>query len=701
MKTKPSLSLETDVQYLKGVGPKLAEVLAKREIYRVKDIIEYYPRAYEDRRAAKVIRLLKENEIVSLKAFVVKVSSISMGNSYRKMYDVLIRDSSGQIHCKFFRVPYKGYFERFQPDQEVRIVGKVILYRGRLEFHHPDIKDIEPGEELQDDLLPIYIEIEGFSSQKISKLVRSSFEQISEDEWPQEYIPDDILKQENLITRKQALKLLHYPNKDQAETFHQLKSLAHQRIIFEEFFWLELYLYAKKSDLKKQQGLALKQESEQRDTLLKSLGFELTAAQQRVVKEIIEDLKLAHPMNRLLQGDVGSGKTLVAWLSCLHAIENQTQCCLMAPTEILAEQHHLNAVKLLSPLGVRVAILSGKTKTSERKIILERLQHGQIDLLLGTHALIEPGVVFANLSLVIIDEQHRFGVGQRGLLMQKGPEGIHPHILVMTATPIPRTLSMTVYGDLDVSIIDELPKGRTPIQTRVAFENKREQALDFMYEQIKKGRQAYVVYPLVEESEKIDLKNAVEEFEKLQKRFPDVKIALLHGKMKSTEKDEVMSQFRNGDWQVLVSTTVIEVGVDVPNANIMLIEHAERFGLSQLHQLRGRVGRGTQKSFCIMICGYAVSEEAKQRTQFMESTNDGFKIAEFDLELRGPGELMGKRQSGLGGFKMANLTRDVALLYQAREAAHKIFLNDPQLNSEKFKLIKDRLTKEHSDIFIA
>lgn len=679
----------------------MAEVLAKRDIYRVKDLIEYYPRAYEDRRAAKVIRLLKENEIVSLKAFVVKVSSISMGNSYRKMYDVLIRDSSGQIHCKFFRVPYKGYFERFRPDQEVRIVGKVILYRGRLEFHHPDIKDIEPGEELQDDLLPIYIEIEGFSSQKISKLVRSCFELIGEDDWPKEYIPEDILKQENLITRRQALKLLHYPDKEQAESFHLLKSKAHERIIFEEFFWLELYLYAKKSDLKKQQGQTLKQESAQRETLLKSLGFELTAAQKRVVKEIINDLKLAHPMNRLLQGDVGSGKTLVAWLSCLHAIENQSQCCLMAPTEILAEQHYLNAVKLLSPLGIKVAILSGKTKVSERKDILDRLQTGQIDLLLGTHALIEPTVVFANLSLVIIDEQHRFGVGQRGLLMQKGPEGIHPHILVMTATPIPRTLSMTVYGDLDVSIIDELPKGRTPIQTRVAFESKREQALDFMYEQIKKGRQAYVVYPLVEESEKIDLKNAVEEFEKLQKKFPDVKIALLHGKMKSTEKEEVMNQFRNGDWQILVSTTVIEVGVDVPNANIMLIEHAERFGLSQLHQLRGRVGRGAHKSFCIMICGYAVSEEAKQRTQFMETTNDGFKIAEFDLELRGPGELMGKRQSGLGGFKMANLTRDVALLYQAREAAQKIFLSDPQLNSEKFKLIKDKLTKEHSDIFIA
>jgi ATP-dependent DNA helicase RecG len=315
MKEKPFLSLETDIHYLKGVGPKLAEVLAKREIYKIKDLIEYYPRAYEDRRAAKVIRLLKENEIVSLKAYVVKVSAMNMGKSHRKMYDILVKDSSGQVHCKFFRVPYKGYFERFRPNQEVRIIGKVLNYRGRIEFHHPDIKDIEPDEELQDDLLPIYVEIEGFSSQKILKLIRNSFENLPTDQWPKEFIPEDVLKQESLITRQQALKLLHYPDKEQAEAFHLQKSVAHQRIIFEEFFWLELYLYAKKSDLKRQKGQALTATVDSSEILLKSLGFELTNAQKRVVKEIIEDLKTEHPMNRLLQGDVGSGKTLVAWLS--------------------------------------------------------------------------------------------------------------------------------------------------------------------------------------------------------------------------------------------------------------------------------------------------------------------------------------------------------------------------------------------------
>jgi ATP-dependent DNA helicase RecG len=342
----------------------------------------------------------------------------------------------------------------------------------------------------------------------------------------------------------------------------------------------------------------------------------------------------------MVQGDVGSGKTLVSFMAAIYAAESGLQSCIMAPTEILAEQHYKNALKLLKPLGLHVGLLTGKTKTAERKELLQKLIEGEIDFLIGTHALIEDEVKFKDLALVIIDEQHRFGVEQRGVLKNKGRS---PHFLVMTATPIPRTLAMTVYGDLDVSIIDEMPPGRSPIQTRVIFDNKKSAALQFMQEQIAKGRQAYVVYPLVEESEKIDLKDAVSEYENLRRMFPNIKMGLLHGKMKPQEKEDVMTRFRNGELQVLVSTTVIEVGVDVPNANIMIIEHAERFGLSQLHQLRGRVGRGAHKSFCIMIMGYAVSEEAKQRTEFMEKTTDGFKIAEFDLEMRGPGEFMGTR----------------------------------------------------------
>jgi len=371
---------------------------------------------------------------------------------------------------------------------------------------------------------------------------------------------------------------------------------------------------------------------------------------------------------------------------------------LMAPTEILAEQHFKNAQKLLQPLGLRVGLLTGKTKTAERKELLQNLAAGETDFLIGTHALIEDEVKFKDLALAIIDEQHRFGVEQRGVLKNKGRS---PHFLVMTATPIPRTLAMTVYGDLDVSIIDEMPPGRSPIQTRVIFENKKPAALQFMQEQIEKGRQSYIVYPLVEESEKIDLKDAVSEYENLQAMFPKIKMGLLHGKMKSIEKEEVMNRFRAGELQILVSTTVIEVGVDVPNANIMIIEHAERFGLSQLHQLRGRVGRGVHKSFCIMIMGYAVSEEAKQRTEFMEKTTDGFKIAEFDLEMRGPGEFMGTRQSGLPGFKMANLVRDMAILQEAREAAFEVLRKDAQLKLPDHQSLREELTRTHGPAALA
>ena len=370
----------------------------------------------------------------------------------------------------------------------------------------------------------------------------------------------------------------------------------------------------------------------------------------------------------------------------------------MAPTEILAEQHFKNAKKLLEPLGLRVGMLVGKTKAAERRQTLAALQAQEIDLIIGTHALIEDEVQFANLGLVIIDEQHRFGVEQRGVLKNKGNS---PHFLVMTATPIPRTLAMTVYGDLDVSIIDEMPPGRSPIQTRVAYDSKRPQALQFMLEQIQKGRQAYIVYPLVEESEKIDLKDAVSEYEQLKLQFPQLKVGLLHGKMKSDEKDQVMDQFRRHELQVLVSTTVIEVGVDVPNANIMIIEHAERFGLSQLHQLRGRVGRGEHKSYCILMLGYSVSEEGRQRTAFMEKTTDGFKIAEFDLELRGPGEFMGTRQSGLSGFKLANLVRDMSILQEAREVAFEILRKDPKLTFAENQPLREELLREHGPTAMA
>jgi ATP-dependent DNA helicase RecG len=696
--TNMALRLDTSLQYLKGVGPKLASLFARHSIRTISELLEFYPRAFEDQRAARNIASLKVGDIVSVKAQVVSVHSINMGQSHRKIYDVVVRDASGQIRCKFFRVPYKGYFERFTPFKEVRVVGKVTDYRGKVQFQHPDIRDIDPEEENQDALIPLYTEIEGLGTAKIHRFIKAALSLLPDEVWPPEQLPSWIVKKYNLIPRRQALGLIHNPDPALGAQYAELKTPAHRRLIFEEFFWLELYLASKKTGFKKEKGIALASSGQKIEELQKSLPFSLTNAQRKAFQEIKEDLEKPAPMHRMVQGDVGSGKTLVCFMAAIFAAESGMQSCLMVPTEILAEQHFKNAQKLLRPLGLRLGLLTGKTKTSERKRLLQELANGEIDFLMGTHALIEDEVQFQNLALVIIDEQHRFGVEQRGVLKAKGPS---PHFLVMTATPIPRTLAMTVYGDLDVSIIDEMPPGRSPIQTRAIFDSKKPAALQFMQEQIDKGRQAYVVYPLVEESEKIDLKDAVSEFDNLRRQFPKIKMGLLHGKMKSQEKEEVMTLFRNGELQVLVSTTVIEVGVDVPNANIMIIEHAERFGLSQLHQLRGRVGRGAHKSYCILIMGYAVSEEAKRRTEFMEKTTDGFKIAEFDLEMRGPGEFMGTRQSGLPGFKMANLVRDLAILQEARAAAFEVLHKDSQLKLAENQALREELTKTHGPAALA
>ncbi|MCX7977550.1 MAG: ATP-dependent DNA helicase RecG [Bdellovibrionaceae bacterium] len=687
-----ALRLDTDVQYLKGVGPRLGELLRRKGLSTIRDLLEFYPRAYEDRRAARSISTLKAGDVVSLKAKVHNISAIKMGRSQRKLYDITVQDSTGRIHCKFFRVPYRGYFERFRPFQDVRVVGRVVEYRGRLEFHHPDIRDVEADAEMQDTLVPIYTEIEGISSHKIMQLIRTALSQISPSDWPTDPLPASVLKRYSLPQRFEALRSLHNPDPSLAREFSDARSPAHRRIIFEEFFWMELLLAARRAGFQRESALIFCSSTKLEKKLRELLPFQLTGAQERALVEIKKDLSSGHPMHRLVQGDVGSGKTLVGFLAALQAIEGGAQACLMAPTEILAEQHFKNARRWLEPLGLRVALLVGKTKASEKKKILAQLEVGQIDFLLGTHALIEEEVRFHSLGLAIIDEQHRFGVEQRLLLKNKGKS---PHFLVMTATPIPRTLAMTVYGDLDVSLIDELPPGRTPIQTRVTFQSKRPLALDFMAGQISKGRQAYIVYPLVEESEKIDLKDAVNQFEELKDRYPNIRFGLLHGRMKPEEKDAVMDSFRRHEMDVLVSTTVIEVGVDVPNATVMIIEHAERFGLSQLHQLRGRVGRGAEKSFCILILGYAVSDEARERMMIMEQTTDGFKIAEKDLELRGPGEFLGRRQSGLAGFRMANLIRDIDILQQAREAAFAILRSDPQLERQEHRALRDELLRSH------
>lgn len=684
------LSLDTPIQYIKGVGPHYAKVFERRGIYTVHELLEWFPRAYEDRRVARNIRSLQINEIVSLKAEIVSVRSIPT-SKFKKIYDVSVKDDSGVIHCKFFRTPFKGYFERLNPGKMVRVVGKIVSYRGQIQFLHPDIKDLDSELE-SDQLIPIYTETEGVTPSKLRKVMEIALDSVK----IPEKLPGWILKKYGLPTRLESLKHIHVPEKDQS--IANLQSPYHKRIIFEEFFWLELALAIKKVGFIKETSMPMYEKTSILTNI--SLPFELTTAQKRTLQEIFRDLKQPYPMHRLIQGDVGSGKTIVALIAASFVVQNGFQVAIMAPTEILADQHYKNALKLSEQFKIKVDILTGKMTAKDKGEVYNKLKNHDIDLIIGTHALIQDEVEFAKLGLVIVDEQHRFGVLQRKQLKSKGKQ-IHPHFLVMTATPIPRTLAMTVYGDLEISVIDELPKGRAPITTRVVGENKRGLVLGFVREQLKKGRQAYVVYPLVETSEKIDLKDAISQFEKWKTDLPGFSIGLLHGRMKSEEKDKIMDDFRANKIQVLISTTVIEVGVDVPNATLMIIEHAERFGLSQLHQLRGRVGRGMHKSVCVLMMGKAVSYEARDRMNIMTETSDGFKIAEADLEFRGPGEFLGEKQSGLPGFKMANLIRDVELLKQAREAAFDLIQKDPSLIHSDHSLIKEELTLQHGATSLA
>lgn len=652
----------------------MGDVFRKRGIHTVGELLEWYPRAYEDRRHAQNISDLQKDQIVSLKANVLIVRSLNLGRSRRRMYEVIVGDATGRIACKYFRVPYRGYFERLQPHMPVRVSGKVIEYRGRIEFHHPDIHPEGDGEVDQDVIVPLYTETEGLSANKLRKTISLALENVKEG--IQDPLPSWMLSRYKLVARREALRELHQPSPDQASQLLQYRSPAQRRIIFEEFFWLELLLATRKKGYEREKANPIVSDQRLCRQLIASLEFELTEGQNRTFGEICDDLKKPHPMHRLVQGDVGSGKTMVAFLAACYAAERKIQSALMVPTEILAEQHYQNAKRRLEPLGLKVGLLIGSLKASEKTNVYEELANGTLDICVGTQALIQESVQFHNLGLVIVDEQHRFGVAQRQLLKRKGGA---PHFLVMTATPIPRTLAMTLYGDLDVSILREKPKGRQAITTRKVFSNKHDLVYQFVREQLQRGRQAFFVYPLVEESENLELKNAMEEYKNIQSRFQGYKVGLLHGRMKPEEKDSVMRQFRDLELHILVATTVIEVGVDVPNANIMVIEHTERFGLSQLHQLRGRVGRGQHKSFCILVLGYASGEDAVKRAEIMESTDDGFVIAEEDLNMRGPGEFLGTRQSGLPGFRLANLVRDLDILQEARQAAFDLLNQDPQI----------------------
>ncbi len=685
-------SLQTPIQYVKGVGPKLAKLFEKKGILTVEDALYFLPRCYEDRRNLKKISELKAGRKETGFGEILLSGVAFYQNKKKRVFETVIGDGSGTITLKWFRGNERYLRDRFKKGRRLIFSGEVKYFNYQKEIHHPDVEMVEG--DIEEDYLnfkrivPIYSETEGLHQRTMRKLMKNILDGYADE--LSSPIPDEILERQDLIGFSEAFRRVHFPpDGESVETLNLQRSDGHRRIIFDEFFFLELGMALKKRGTALETGTSFGTDGTLAKRLLDLLSFKLTRAQERVLSEIREDMVKPHPMNRLIQGDVGSGKTIVALLAGLYVIENGYQAAIMAPTEVLAEQHYLNLHRMVEPLGVRVALLTSSIKGSERDDLYGQIREGDVHLVIGTHAVIQEAVEFHRLGLAIIDEQHKFGVVQRGLLKKKGE---NPDVLVMTATPIPRTLAMTIYGDLDVSLVDEMPPGRMPVETKVFPESARGKVYRIVEEEVKKGRQAFIVYPLVEESEKLDLKDATRMAEHLQKDvFPEFRIGLLHGRMKSDEKEAIMMEFKEGRIQVLVATTVIEVGIDIPNASVMVVEHAERFGLSQLHQLRGRIGRGRFSSKCILLAQYRSSEEARVRLRAMEKTNDGFQIAEEDLSLRGPGEFFGVRQSGLPDFRVAHIVRDTPILLEARKEAFQFIEKDADLSHVSHAGLKEIL----------
>ena len=672
--------LLTPIQYVKGVGPKLAGLFEKKGILTVEDALYFLPRSYEDRRDLKKISGLKTGSKETGFGEIMLSGVALYQNKRKRVFEVVVGDGSGVITLKWFHGNERYLRDRFKKGRKLIFSGEVRWFNYQKEIHHPDVEMIEG--DIEEDYLnfkrivPIYSETEGLHQRTLRRLMKNVLDGYAD--VLSSPIPQEILERQTLIDFREAFQRVHFPpDGESIELLNLQQSDGHRRIIFDEFFFLELGMALKKRGMALETGISFKTDGPVARRLLDRLSFQLTRAQERVLAEIKEDMERSHPMNRLIQGDVGSGKTVVALLAGLYAVECGYQAAMMAPTEVLAEQHYLNLHRWLEPLGIKVALLTSNIKGSEREDLYERIRRGDVQLVIGTHALIQEAVEFHRLGLAIIDEQHKFGVVQRGLLKRKGE---NPDVLVMTATPIPRTLAMTIYGDLDVSLIDEMPPGRMPVATKVFPESARERIYRIVGEEVRKGRQAFIVYPLVEESEKLDLKDATRMADHLQKDvYTDFRIGLLHGRMKSEEKEAIMMEFKEGKIQILVATTVIEVGIDIPNASVMVVEHAERFGLSQLHQLRGRIGRGRYPSKCILLAQYRSSEEARIRLRAMEKTTNGFQIAEEDLALRGPGEFFGIRQSGLPDFRVAHIVRDTPILIEARKEAFRLIQEDPAL----------------------
>jgi len=684
--------LSLPVQYVKGVGPKISQLLRKKNIETVEDLLYFLPRKYEDRRYVKKISALT----VGQRETIIGRVAESRIQHYRKtrIYEVVVDDGSGLLTVKWFHGNYAYLKNTLKRDQRVILTGEVRGYHFEKEMIHPDFEVLtaKDNELLHfKRIVPVYSETAGLHQKSMRKIMMQTIGDFSHGVLSP--IPDDVCTRHHLIDMGNAIRNVHFPDSDQTvDTYNRFVSDPHRRIIFDEFFFFELGMALKKRGYVIEQGIAFKVDGGLVRKFLNILSFELTNAQKRVVAEIDADMSKPHPMNRLLQGDVGSGKTVVSMAAMVKACENGYQSAIMAPTEILAEQHYTNIKRWARPLGLSVALLTGSIKNKERKEILHHIEEGKVSIVVGTHALIQEGVSFHKLGLIVIDEQHRFGVIQRAALREKG---LYPDVLVMTATPIPRTLAMTVYSDLDLSMIDELPPGKKPIRTKVFYEDHRDRVYKIIQKELDKGNQAFIVYPLVEESEVLDLKDATSMARHLREDiFPEFRVGLIHGKMKSLEKHGIMKDFQQGKLHILVSTSVIEVGIDIPTASLMVIEHAERFGLSQLHQLRGRVGRSDLPSYCLLVAYKVGTDDARKRLRIMEQTNDGFKIAEEDLVIRGPGEFMGTRQSGLPDFRVADILRDATLLNNARKEAFLLVQDDPFLEKPEHAALKTILLRK-------
>lgn len=681
--------LQTSIEFLKGVGPQRAELLKKElGIFTYEDLLNHFPFRYIDRSTYHTVAELRNVETaVQLKGYLIDIKEAGVGR--RRKLTAKFEDRTGMIDLVWFQ-GIKWIAPALKKGEEIQVYGKPKFFGSSWNIPHPEIT---PFAQVKHEvgLQPVYSTTEklsekGLHSKGIEKLMKTLVQQLPD--LPESLSPQLISKVQ-LLARKEAYKQVHMP------TNEELAFKARGRLKFEELFYMQMELLVRKQlSVSKTKGFIFNDVGALfNDFYQRGLPFELTNAQKRVLKEIRKDFLNGYHMNRLLQGDVGAGKTLVALLTALMGIGNGFQAALIAPTEILASQHFETIRDLLQEFDVKVALLTGSTKTKDRRVLHKQLQNGEIQFLIGTHALLEDTVQFQNLGIVIIDEQHRFGVAQRSKMRQKN--STPPHVLIMTATPIPRTLAMTFYGDLDVSVIDELPPGRKPITTVHRMENSRLQVFGFMKNEIEKGRQIYIVYPLINESETLDFNNLMDGFEAISRYFPlpKYKVSMVHGKLKPEDKEFEMQRFVKGETQIMVATTVIEVGVNVPNASVMVIESAERFGLSQLHQLRGRVGRGAEQSFCILMTGDKLSSETKKRINTMVRTNDGFEIAEVDLEIRGPGDIMGTQQSGLMNLKIADLQKDQELVVRAREEARAILEVDPNLEQPANAIIRSILTR--------